>query len=86
MDGSFIKLREISLAYQLPASLVNRAGIQGATISLFGRNLALLYTHESNDARIDPEVSSGGTVSGIGLESYQLPSSRTLGIKLNLKF
>jgi TonB-linked SusC/RagA family outer membrane protein len=86
IDGSYIKLREVSLAYKLPHGLVNKIGIQNATISLFGRNLALLYTHESNDCNIDPEVSSGGTLYGVGFESYQMPPSRTLGIKLNLNF
>ena len=86
VDGSYIKLREVSLAYRLPAGLVNTIGLQNVTISLFGRNLALLYTHETNDVHIDPEVAAGGTVGGIGLESYQLPPSRTLGIKLNVNF
>lgn len=86
IDGSFIKLREVNLAYNISKKFLNKFKIQGATISLFGRNLALLYTHESNDVHIDPEVSSGGTVAGTGLESYQLPPSRTIGLKLNLKF
>ncbi|MEN8157273.1 MAG: SusC/RagA family TonB-linked outer membrane protein [Bacteroidota bacterium] len=86
VDGSFVKLREVSLAYRLPGNLVSKAGIQQATLSVFGRNLALLYTHESNDAHIDPEVSSGGTLGGIGLEAYQLPPNRTIGVKLSLKF
>ncbi len=86
IDGSFIKLREVSLAYNLPRNLVSKIGMQAATISVFGRNLALLYTHESNDCNIDPEVSSGGTLYGVGFESYQMPPSRTIGVKLNLKF
>jgi len=86
IDGSFIKLREVVFSYSIPKSFLNKMNIQGGTISLFGRNLALLYTDESNDVHIDPEVSSGGTVAGTGLESYQLPPSRTLGLKLNLKF
>jgi len=86
VDGSYIKLREVSLAYRLPASLISKIGLQDVTVSFYGRNLALLYTHETNDVHIDPEVAAGGTVSGVGLESYQLPPSRTLGIKLNVKF
>ena len=86
IDGSFIKLREVSLSYTLPYDFVNRVGIQRATLSVFGRNLALLYTHESNDVHIDPEVSSGGTLAGIGIEAYQLAPSRTIGVKLSLNF
>lgn len=86
IDGSFIKLREVSLSYALPSELVQKVGIQQATLSVFGRNLALLYTHESNDVHIDPEVSSGGTLGGIGIEAYQLAPSRTIGVKLSLNF
>ena len=86
IDGSFIKLREIVFAYNLPKTFVNKLKIQNATVSIYGRNLALLYTHKSNDAHIDPEVSAGGTIGGTGLESYQLPPARTFGVKLSLKF
>ncbi|MCK5788857.1 MAG: SusC/RagA family TonB-linked outer membrane protein, partial [Chlamydiia bacterium] len=86
VDGSFIKLREVTLSYQMPKAFLTKIGIQNVVFSVFGRNLALLYTHASNDAHIDPEVSSGGTVGGTGLEAYQLPPTRTLGFKLNFKF
>jgi len=86
IDGSFIKLREVTLSYAIPRSLLNKIGIENATFSLFGHNLALLYTDKSNDVNIDPEVSAGGTVAGTGFESYQMPSTRTLGCKLNFKF
>ncbi len=86
IDGSYIKLREVTLSYQIPHGFLSKLKIQNGIISFFGRNLALLYTDPSNDVHIDPEVSSGGTISGTGLESYQLPPSRTLGLKLNLKF
>ena len=86
IDGSFIKFRELSLTYNIPKKIIKKIKIQNANISLYGRNLALLYTDKSNDAHIDPEVSSGGTISGIGIETYQLPSARTLGFKLNIKF
>jgi len=85
-DGSFVKLREVTLSYSFPTSFLNKIGIQNAYFSLFAHNLALLYLHKSNDAHIDPEVSYGGTVAGTGIESYQSPSTRTLGCKLNLKF
>jgi TonB-linked SusC/RagA family outer membrane protein len=85
-DGSFVKLREISLSYALPKSLLSKVGVQSASVSVYGHNLALLYLDSSNDAHIDPEVSSGGTVAGTGFESYQMPATRTLGCKLSFKF
>jgi len=86
VDGSFIKLREIVISYKIPFSFLNKINIQNVVVSLYGRNLALLYTDKSNDVHIDPEVSAGGTVSGTGIESYQLPPTRTFGFKLNFKF
>jgi TonB-linked SusC/RagA family outer membrane protein len=86
VDGSYLKLREITLSYQIPKSITQKILIQDATFSIYGHNLALLWKHESNDVNIDPEVSSGGTISGTGTESYQLPPTRTIGFKLNFKF
>jgi TonB-linked SusC/RagA family outer membrane protein len=87
IDGSFVKLREMNIDYLLKnISILQKYGIQSIKIGLFGNNLALLYKDKSNDVNIDPEVSTGGSVTGIGLEAYQLPPSRTLGIKLNINF
>ena len=83
IDGSFVKLREVSLNYNFPKSLVSKIRLQGASLSIFGRNLALLYTHKSNDVHIDPEVASGGSQ---GYESFNLAPSRTIGFKLNVNF
>lgn len=87
IDGSFVKLREISFGYTIPRSIINQIGfIRTAQISIIGRNLALLYTHESNNIHIDPETGFGVGNSGMGLEQYQLPSSRSIGFKINLGF
>ncbi len=85
IDGSFIKLREVSLGYTLPKSLVNRVGFAKAiSISLIGRNLALLYTDKSNNIGIDPETAFGTGNDGLGLEQYQLPPARSLGFRINI--
>ena len=87
IDGSYIKLREAVLTYRLPASLISNVGfIQSAGISVVGRNLAMLYTHWTNDVGIDPETGFGTGLNGIGLEQFQLPTSRTIGFRINLTF
>lgn len=87
IDGSYIKLREAVLTYQLPTSVMSKVGfIQTAGISIVGRNLALLYTHWTNDVGIDPETGFGTNLNGIGLEQFQLPTSRTIGFRINLTF
>ena len=87
IDGSFIKLREFSLSYTLPAKIYrNIKWLREANIQLIGRNLALLYTDKSNDAHIDPEAAMGSDNAGLGVEQYQIPSNRSLGVRLNLTF
>lgn len=87
IDGSFIKFRELAIGFEVPRSIINRMGfIRGAQISFIGRNLALLYTHKSNNINIDPETGFGTANSGVGLEQYQIPSSRSLGFRINLSF
>jgi len=87
IDGTYIKLRELVLTYNLPKSLLAKANfIQSASVSFVGRNLAILYTDPSNDVHIDPETGFGVSNTGLGLEQFQLPTSRTLGFKINLNF
>jgi TonB-linked SusC/RagA family outer membrane protein len=87
-DGSFLKLREAYITYNLPKSLLSRTNfLSKATVSLVGSNLALLWVHDSNTLRLDPEA--GGVSSdtrGVGYEQASVPSSRSFGLKLNLTF
>ncbi|TWV93681.1 SusC/RagA family TonB-linked outer membrane protein [Chitinophaga pinensis] len=78
-NASFIKLREMHLDYQLPrfSSLFREA-----TISLTGRNLLTLYKAVPN---IDPESSYNNTTAQ-GLEYGSLPTRRSYGMKLYVKF
>ncbi|BDD05743.1 SusC/RagA family TonB-linked outer membrane protein [Aureibacter tunicatorum] len=81
-DASYIKLREVSLAYKIPNKLISKVGIQDMVFSVVGRNLALLY---SEVPHIDPEyaVSSGNVQ---GLEGAATPMTASWGFNLNFKF
>jgi TonB-linked SusC/RagA family outer membrane protein len=81
-DASFVKLRQIVLGYNLPASMFKKTPIQGINISLVGRNLAILKKHTPN---IDPESNYSPSV-GQGLELAGVPPFRSMGINLNIKF
>lgn len=87
-DGSFLKLREAYISYVIPKSVIAKTqDISNATVSLVGSNLALLWVHNSNTLRLDPET--GGVSSdsrGVGFEQASVPSSRSIGIKLGLTF
>ncbi len=86
-DGSYLKLREAYVSYQLPTSLFSGTGfIKGGTVSLVGTNLAALWLHKSNMAGLDPENTVTADNNGVGLETTSYPPSRSIGIKFNLKF
>lgn len=87
IDASYVKFRELTFGYSIPKSVLSKIGkIQAANISFVGRNLALLWTHKSNDIGIDPETAFGTTNDGMGIEQYQLPATRSLGFKVSLTF
>ncbi|MFD2594601.1 SusC/RagA family TonB-linked outer membrane protein [Sphingobacterium griseoflavum] len=87
-DGSFLKLREAYLTYNVPTRYLQRVkGISRVNLSLIGSNLALLWTHKSNTMRLDPET--GGVSSdsrGVGFEQASVPTSRSFGLKLGVTF
>lgn len=81
-DASFIKLRQVSLGYNCPRNWFDGTGIQGLNVALVGRNLAILYKKTDN---IDPE-SNYSVSNAQGLELAGLPSVRTIGVNVNVKF
>ncbi|MBN2485605.1 MAG: SusC/RagA family TonB-linked outer membrane protein [Bacteroidales bacterium] len=81
-DASFVKLRELTLGYHLPANLLSKTPIRSASVSFVSRNLFILYKNTPN---IDPE-SNYNNGNGQGFEYGSLPSRRSYGFNLNLKF
>lgn len=85
LDGSFVKLREVSLSYPFNVSRIK--AIQSFRLSLIARNVAILYRDKMAAANgIDPETGFGAGNSGVGWEDFQLPGTRSYGIKLNVGF
>lgn len=82
-DASFIKLRNVSVSYNLPESVINRLKvIKGASVSVVGRNLFILMSHIPG---IDPESNAySGNVQGV--EYSSLPPIRHFGFNVNLRF
>lgn len=86
-SAAFWKLRELSLAYDVPQSaLGNLKYVKGARISIQGRNL-FIWTPKTN-IYTDPEYSANGTDNnGIGITSLgQTPPARVYGATLSLTF
>jgi TonB-linked SusC/RagA family outer membrane protein len=86
-SGDFWKLREVTLAYDFPMSVLGKTKvIKGARISLQARNLFMWMAKDNYYT--DPEYSDAGSDSnGIGLTGIgQSPPSRFYGATVSLKF
>lgn len=84
-DASYIAIREVRLAYQIPAGLLkNNKVVRGASLALYGRNLGYIERHTDG---FSPENASINVNSGtMGMEQHSLPLMRTVGVDLNLSF
>jgi len=79
-DASFLKLREVSLTYNLPKKFVGKY-LKGASISIIGTNLSMLAVAKDNYHRWDPSEMS----QAYG-EDAQLPGTRRFGMNIKLSF
>ena len=82
-DADYIKLREITLGYNIPVRFVEKLRVKNATISGFARNIATFGLDNKN---FDPEMTTTGSGNIQGFEGGNLPASRTFGFNLKLQF
>jgi TonB-linked SusC/RagA family outer membrane protein len=84
-DGTWYRLRYVTLSYRVPQRSIERFGIKGLEFTATGRNL-LLFTNYSG---VDPEVSSGGSgVAGagsMGMDNLGVPGTRGFDFGLRLQ-
>jgi TonB-linked SusC/RagA family outer membrane protein len=84
-DASWIRLRSLSLTYNLPGSILNRTKVlKGASVSLTGNNLWL----KTDYTGFDPESSSfsSGANSSEGFSGFTYPGVRTFMASVNIQF
>lgn len=79
-DGSYLRLKNITLGYTLPRSLTNRLSIQRLRFYVQAENLITWTKYWG----FDPEISSGATSLGVDRGVY--PQARTFTVGLNLSF
>jgi len=80
-DQTNIRLRELAIGYRIPN--VSSMGIESASLQLIGRNL-FFFDRSAED--IDPESMLGNNIGGQGISAGSLPTTRSLGLNLTLKF
>ncbi len=82
-DASFVKLRELQVGFNFPAKLLSKTPFTMATLSFVGRNLWL----KDNVPHVDPEnMSYSGGTALPGIENMAIPSTRSMGVNLSVKF
>ncbi len=82
-DASFIKLRQLTLGYTLPRTLLDKTPIQSVTVSFVGRNLWIINKNIEN---VDPESTYSTNAGAQGLEYFAMPSTRSYGFNLRVGF
>lgn len=81
-DGSYIRLKTLTLGYTLPASVINALKISGLRVYVAGYNLWTTTKYNG-----DPEINSDvlGNIAG-GIDYYTVPQAKQITLGLNVKF
>ena len=81
-DNSYVKCREITFGYTFPEKMLSSLKVvKSLSVSFVARNPFIIWKNIPN---IDPD--SGYNTSGMGLEYGSLPSRRSYGFNVNVKF
>ncbi|MGZ3757240.1 MAG: SusC/RagA family TonB-linked outer membrane protein [Mucilaginibacter sp.] len=81
-NGSFVKLRSITAGYDF-TKFVNTRYVKGVRLALYVHNVLIIKKYIDN---LDPEASVSSSDNLQGIETHTLPTTRTFGLNLNLKF
>ena len=82
-DASYVKLRDLTINYDLPVGWFENNFVSSASLSLVGKNLWLIYSGVPN---IDPESSFTSNNNGIGQEYAAMPPTRSVGFNVRIVF
>lgn len=82
-DASWIRLRNLSLAYTIPGTILKKGIIKNATVTLTGNNLALITDYTG----FDPESSSTSAGSNVdAFSGFTYPALRSFLVSININF
>jgi len=85
-DGTIYRLREMVLAYSFPSSILNKLKLTAITFSVSGRNLWFLAPNVPKYTHFDPDINSVVSGNTQGVETGGAPSTRRVGVNLNITF
>lgn len=82
-DGSYLRIKNITLGYKLPGTWLSKAGIKSCRVYATGQNVLTLTKYKG----YDPEASAfSGNVTYIGIDQGTYPQYRALTFGINVGF
>jgi TonB-linked SusC/RagA family outer membrane protein len=85
-DGTYFRLREVTLGYELPNNLLENTPFGRASIALTGRNLWYKAPNVPEHTNFDPEVNQFSNSNVQGIEWSATPTTRRFSVNLSLTF
>jgi TonB-linked SusC/RagA family outer membrane protein len=83
LDATNVRLRELSLGYDVPKSIIGKTPLTNVNIALVGRNLFFLYNAAHH---VDPESGYNAGAIGNAIEATAMPATRSYGFNLTINF
>ncbi|WP_299549200.1 TonB-dependent receptor [Seonamhaeicola sp.] len=84
VDGSYIKLRSASIAYNIPKEILKKTGINNAKITVTGNNLFVITDYPGLDPENVGPQRGGATVDLVSDQGFSYPQARTFTIGVNI--
>jgi TonB-linked SusC/RagA family outer membrane protein len=81
-DASFVRIRQISLTYEIPSALLSKIHFSALSLTAFANNVHLWTKYDG----VDPETSLSGPSNVQGLDYFNNPSTKSYGLRLNVGF
>lgn len=81
-DGSYLKLRQVSLGYNFASSLVKGSMFKALTLTVTGTNFILHKKYTGSD----PEGSLAGSGNGQGLANFMVPANHNIIVGIKATF
>ncbi|WP_127132824.1 SusC/RagA family TonB-linked outer membrane protein [Pseudoflavitalea rhizosphaerae] len=81
-DGSFVRVRNIAVQYELPSVLLKRLKMEKCTIGINAENYFLFTKYKG----FDPETTSFDSDLNQGVDVYQYPKPKTISLMLQVTF
>ncbi len=89
-DGSYVRLKTVTLGYSLPVALIERANLTRLRVYVSGQNLLTFTDYEGWDPEVNTDyLSEGGTAGdniSQGNDFYSAPQARTVTLGVNIGF